>query len=183
MAVTSHDFTSLIRWTGDCGQGAADYRGYDRTWDIVTPGKTVIDCSNDPMPGGDPSRPNPEDLLLSALAACHMLLFLHLASRDGLVVKSYEDAPLGEGETAPDGAGRFVSATLRPRIGLASGIYPDAANRLHLEVARYCFIARSVGFPVHHDATYFTVQAAFHAFQCGMRKMARNCLPSLSRPR
>lgn len=156
MAAKPHDFTSLIRWTGDRGQGTADYRGYDRTWDIVTPGKPVIHCSNDPVLGGDPSRPNPEDLLLSALAACHMLWFLHLASRDGIVVKSYEDSPLGAGETAPDGAGRFVAATLRPRIGLAPGADPRAADALHAEVGRYCFIARSGSFPVHHEATYFT---------------------------
>ena len=47
------------------------------------------------MLGGDPARPNPEDLLLSALSACHMLWFLHLASGKGIVVRSYEDAPLG----------------------------------------------------------------------------------------
>lgn len=159
MTAKRHDFDSLIRWTGDRGQGTASYRGYDRTWDIVTPGKPVIHCSNDPMLGGDPTRPNPEDLLLSALAACHMLWFLHLASREGIVVRSYEDAPLGEGETAPDGAGRFLRVVLRPRIGLAVPAEErDAtaarADALHQEVGRYCFIARSVAFPVVYQPSY-----------------------------
>lgn len=155
-----HDFESLIRWTGDRGQGTASYRGYDRTWDIVTPGKPVIHCSNDPMLGGDPTQPNPEDLLLSALSACHMLWFLHLASREGIVVRSYEDAPLGVGETSPDGAGRFVRAVLRPRIGLDPGSDPAACEALHHEVGRYCFIARSVAFPVEHEPRYHVVPAA-----------------------
>src|SRR5262245_12884698 len=75
------------------------YRGYDRTWRIATPGKLPIECSNDPMLGGDPSKPNPEDLLLASLASCHMLWYLHLACNAGIVVKGYEDTPLGVGET------------------------------------------------------------------------------------
>lgn len=155
----TQDFHSLIRWTGDRGQGTSSYRGYDRTWDIVTPGKPVIHCSNDPMLGGDPARPNPEDLLLSALSACHMLWFLHLASGKGIVVRSYEDAPLGVGETAPDGTGRFVRAVLRPRIGLDPGSDRATADALHHEVGRFCFIARSVAFPVEHEAEYHVVAA------------------------
>lgn len=40
---------------------------------------------------------NPEDLLLSALSACHMLWYLHYASDVGIVVTSYSDSPLGVG--------------------------------------------------------------------------------------
>src|SRR5579871_4650165 len=96
---TKHDFTSLIVWTGTRGDGTRSYRGYDRTWEIRTPGKAVVQCSNDPLLGGDPSRANPEDLLISALSACHMLWYLHLASESGIVVVHYEDAPIGHGET------------------------------------------------------------------------------------
>ena len=116
-----HDFTSRIEWTGNRGEGTATYRGYDRTWDIATPGKPVIVCSNDPLLGGDPALPNPEDLLLASLAGCHMLWYLHLASAAGIVVTGYTDDPLGVGESEPDGTGRFVRALLRPRIELAAG--------------------------------------------------------------
>ena len=68
----THLYHSRVVWTGNRGQGTATYRGYDRTWDIAVPGKPVIACSNDPLLGGDPARMNPEDLLLSALSACHM---------------------------------------------------------------------------------------------------------------
>lgn len=66
-------YSSYIEWTGNCGDGTRSYRGYDRTWDVTTPGKPVIHCSNDPLLGGNPALPNPEDLLLASLAACHML--------------------------------------------------------------------------------------------------------------
>jgi hypothetical protein len=62
------------RWTGNRGEGTAHYRAYDRSWRIAVPGKPAIDCSNDPALGGDPTRMNPEDLLLSALAGCLALL-------------------------------------------------------------------------------------------------------------
>ncbi|HEV7370693.1 OsmC family protein [Arenibaculum sp.] len=149
-----HPYTCQIVWTGNRGEGTRRYRGYDRTWDIRTPGKPVIQCSNDPLLGGNPALPNPEDLLLSALSACHMLWYLHLASAAGIVVQAYSDDPVGIGETAPDGAGRFVRATLKPRIGVAAGTDLDRADAIHHEVHRYCFIARSVSFPIAYEATY-----------------------------
>lgn len=148
------DFTAAVRWTGDRGDANRTRRGYDRSWDIATPGKPVLGCSNDPALGGDPSKHNPEDLLLASLSACHMLWYLHLAQRDGIVVLAYEDAPVGHGETGPKGEGRFVGAVLRPTITLEAGADRTHADALHREVHDYCFIARSVNFPVHYAATY-----------------------------
>jgi len=149
-----HDYTSQIVWTGNRGEGTRRYQGYDRTWSIETPGKPVIYCSNDPLLGGDPGLPNPEDLLLSALASCHMLWYLHLASSAGVVVHGYRDTPLGVGESEPSGAGRFLSATLRPVIEVAAGTDTAKADALHHEIHDYCYIARSVNFPVDYAATY-----------------------------
>ena len=124
------------------------------TWNIETPGKPVINCSNDPLLGGDPGLPNPEDLLLSSLASCHMLWYLHLASKAGIVVRAYTDDPLGVGETLPNGASRFVRATLRPKIEVAPGTDLELADEIHHKIHDYCFIARSVNFPVNYEATY-----------------------------
>jgi organic hydroperoxide reductase OsmC/OhrA len=153
----SHDFTAEVAWTGDRGEGTRHYRGYDRTWRIETPGHAPVECSNDPMLGGDPTKPNPEDLLLSSLAACHMLWYLHLASNAGIVVRSYRDKPLGSGETGPRGEGRFVRATLRPVIEVERGADLAKADALHHEVHQFCFIARSVNFPIGYEATYLEV--------------------------
>ena len=149
-----HPFEAGIVWTGNRGEGTSHYRAYDRSWNMITPGKAEIHCSNDPMLGGDPTKYNPEDLLLSSLSACHMLWYLHLASAAGVNVVGYEDHPVGIGETLPNGAGRFVKATLRPRIQLAPGSDRDKADALHHEIHKYCFIARSVSFPVSYEASY-----------------------------
>jgi len=152
--MANHDYTARIVWTGNRGQGTASYRGYDRTWNVETPGKPVINCSNDPLLGGDPTLHNPEDMLIAALSACHMLWFLHLASDAGIVVEGYEDNPLAVGESLPSGAGRFLSATLRPHITLAPGSDPEAADSIHSRIHEVCFIARSVSFPVSYAASY-----------------------------
>jgi len=143
-----HQYTAAICWTGNRGTGTSAYRAYERSWDVETPGKPVIHCSNDPLLGGDPTRHNPEDLLLASLSSCHMLWYLHLCAVAGVVVEAYRDEPLGIGEVAPDGSGRFLSATLRPQIRISAASDPQKAREIHGEIHKYCFIARSVNFPV-----------------------------------
>ncbi len=154
MKARPHEFTAAVRWTGNRGQGTASYRGYDRTWDIATASKAIVHCSNDPLLGGDPSKHNPEDLLLASLSSCHMLWYLHLASDAGIAVHAYSDNPVGLGETLANGAGRFVSATLRPRVVVPTGTDLRRAAELHHEVHRFCFIARSVNFPVAYEPSF-----------------------------
>ena len=141
-------FSARIHWTGNRGAGSAHYRAYDRNWRIAVPGKAPIDCSNDPALGGDRARMNPEDLLLSALAGCHMLWYLHLAAEARLRVLAYTDQPEGRGETAPDGAGRFVEVLLNPCATVPEGTDLHRAASLHGEVHRFCYIARSLACPV-----------------------------------
>ncbi len=158
MKNSEHEFTATIRWTGNKGQGTRNYRGYDRTWDIATDAKAVVHCSNDPLLGGDPTKHNPEDLLLASLSSCHMLWYLHLASNAGIVVHGYVDSPVGVGETLSNGAGRFIHATLYPRAVVSKGTDLQLASRLHSEVHKYCFIARSVNFPVSYNASFEEVE-------------------------
>ena len=149
-----HQYVSNIVWTGNRGEGTSGYRAYDRTWDVALAGKPVIHCSNDPLLGGDPGKMNPEDLLLSALSACHMLWYLHYAAVDGVVVMRYEDTPLGLGEVGAGGAGRFTSAVLRPRIVLRAGCDLAVAQAIHGRIHEVCFIARSVNFPVRCEPAF-----------------------------
>lgn len=147
-------YTTRVVWTGNRGQGTASYRGYDRAWDVAVPGKPVIHCSNDPLLGGDPGKMNPEDLLLSALSACHMLWFLHYAAEAGLVVTGYEDRSVARAELGPGGAGRFTEAELRPQIHVQAPFDAEQAAALHHRIRDVCFIARSVAFPVRHAPRY-----------------------------
>ncbi|MGJ8526343.1 hypothetical protein LMG33818_002092 [Halomonadaceae bacterium LMG 33818] len=155
----SHAYISHIRWTGNRGAGTTHYHEYDRHWDIAIEGKPIIHCSNDPLLGGDPHKMNPEDLLLSALSACHMLWFLHYASEAGIVVTAYQDSPEAQGEVERGGAGRFINAELKPQIVIRKGDSDmskviEKASELHHAIHKVCFIARSVNFPVACSPEY-----------------------------
>jgi organic hydroperoxide reductase OsmC/OhrA len=146
-ASKEHRYAATVRWTGDRGAGTSSYRAYGRDHEISAAEKPSIPGSSDPAFRGDGARWNPEDLLVSALSACHMLSYLHLCAVAGIVVTAYEDCAEGTMRETPDGGGRFEGVVLRPRVTIASGD-PLEALRLHEEAHRLCFIASSVDFPV-----------------------------------
>lgn len=93
--------------------------------------------------GGNPSKADPEELLVASLSSCHMLWFLALARAEKIGVESYED----EAEGAMD-ATRFTRVVLRPRVAFASEIDAQRVESLHRRAHERCFIANSVRFPV-----------------------------------
>ena len=144
----THEYQALIAWTGNRGTGTSGYKAYDRSWDLKSPGKPVLACSNDPNLGGDKAKYNPEDMLIAALSSCHMLWYLHLCAVGGVTVTAYEDAPTGRLNMDRDGSGQFESVTLHPKVAVTAESDHDKARALHGEIHKYCFIARSVNFPV-----------------------------------
>jgi len=82
-----------------------------------------------------------------------MLWYLHLCSEAGVTVTSYKDNPLAMGEMLPSGAGRFVSITLRPTITITDDSDEKKALSIHHDIHQYCFIARSINFPVDIEAS------------------------------
>lgn len=147
-------YTLQVRWTGNRGAGTTRPRAYGRDHEVRAEGLPSILASADRPFHGDADRWNPELLLLAALAECHMLTYLFLATQRGIVVEAYEDAPEGVLEVHRDGSGEFTGVTLRPRVRIADPERSDEAMRLHDEVPNLCFIARSVSFPVRHEPTF-----------------------------
>jgi organic hydroperoxide reductase OsmC/OhrA len=151
MSLDEHRYALTVRWTGNLGAGTAAYRGYSRDHDVEIPGLPVLRGSADPAFHGDRNRYNPEQLLLAALSQCHMLSFLHVAVKHGLVVTAYEDHASGLMRTSRDGSGQFESVTLKPRVTVADPAAAELLEELHTEANKLCFIARSVNFPVLHE--------------------------------
>ena len=137
-----------IEWTGNTGEGTKTYRGYSRDHTITASGKPQILGSSDPSFRGDPSRYNPEDLLVTSLSACHMLSYLHLCAVNHVTVLDYRDAALGLMDENSDGSAQFTQVTLRPVVRIAFGDDQAIAQALHDKAHHLCFIARSVNFPV-----------------------------------
>ena len=149
-----HSYRVLTTWTGNLGTGTSQYRAYSRDHEISGPKKAApIAGSSDPAFRGDPARYNPEDLLVGALSACHMLWVLHLCADAGIVVTAYSDEPLGEVVEHANGAGQFEVVTLRPRMTITDPSRAAEALAIHHKVPEVCALARSVNFPVRHEPT------------------------------
>lgn len=148
-----HHYAARVRWTGNRGTGTTDYRAYGRDHVVEVAGKPPLQGSSDPKFRGDPTRFNPEELLVASLSACHMLWFLHLCADHGIVVETYSDDATGEMVTTPEGSGRFARVTLHPDASFRGGS-PELAARLHGRAHELCFIANSVNFPVGCEPIY-----------------------------
>jgi organic hydroperoxide reductase OsmC/OhrA len=147
----THQYDVHVAWTGNRGTGTSAYRAYSRDHVVTTEGRPALLGSSEPTFRGDPTRWNPELLLVASLAQCHMLWYLHLASTAGIVVVDYVDTAHGVMALDADGFGRFESVTLRPTVTITTPERTELAGRLHEDAAARCFIARSVNFPVHHE--------------------------------
>lgn len=154
-----HHYTVDIDWQGDLGTGTSGYRDYSRSVELRSIAADPIRGSADKPFRGDPERWNPEQLLLGALAQCHLLSYLHVAVTVGVVVTAYSDS--AEGTMTEDGAqsGSFTDVLLRPVVTVASADMVDAARAAHRRANELCFIANSVNFPVRHEPTILVAGA------------------------
>ena len=146
---SEHHFALSVEWIGNRGSGTSGYRDYGREGVVTAPQKTPIDASAARVFHGNAERWNPEELLIAALAECHMLSYLHCAVRHGVTVTAYRDEPTGTMVQEGNG-GHFTEVTLRPRVTLADPSQRELADSLHAEASENCFIAASVNFPVRH---------------------------------
>ena len=141
------------RWTGNLGGGTSGYRDYSRAHETTAPGKRqAIEGSSDPVYRGDAARYNPEELMVAALANCHMLWVLHLCADAGIVVTEYDDDAWGETVEHADGSGEMKRVILRPRVRITDASRSDDMTRIHARAHSLCTMARSVRFQVTHEA-------------------------------
>ncbi|GER22014.1 peroxiredoxin [Zafaria cholistanensis] len=151
MNLDLHRYAVALRWTGNRGSGTSTHRSYGRDHVVSAAGLPDLPGTADPTFHGDRDRWNPEQLLLAALSQCHMLSYLHVAVKHGVVVAGYSDAAEGTLRLNRDGSGEFTEAMLRPRVELADESQRALADSLHQAAHDVCFIARSVNFPVRHS--------------------------------
>ncbi len=127
---TDNRYSRAHRWRFD---GGADVPASSSPWVV-------------PVPMSDPAGVDPEEALVASLSSCHMLWFLALAARKGLVVDEYEDAASGVLGRDASGKQAMTSVTLRPRTRFSGENRPTPADiaSLHHAAHEECFIARSV---------------------------------------
>jgi organic hydroperoxide reductase OsmC/OhrA len=128
-------------------RASADFRydSYNREHQVSFGGGLEITASAAPEYRGKAEHPNPEEALVWALSSCHMLTFLAVAAKRGLVVDRYEDHAVGVLAKNEAGKLAITRVTLRPRIAWGGEPPPaETVARIHEASHRECFIASSV---------------------------------------
>ena len=155
----NHTYQTNLVWTGNTGEGTKTYSGYSRAHEISVEGKPVISGSSGPHFRGDKSRYNPEEMLVAALSACHLLSYLHQCASAGIVVVDYEDEASGTMVETENGGGHFTEVVLRPRVSISPDSDREKASALHHKAHELCFIASSVNFPVRAEPVVIVAEA------------------------
>lgn len=132
-----------IALTWKKGEAPFTYDTYPRNHKITFKNGEAVTFSAAPVYKGDPTKGDPEDMLVAALSSCHMLSFLAVAARKKITVLSYEDDAVGFMEK--EGGKLWITRTvLRPKVTFETA--PDAAviAEMHHLAHEQCFIANSV---------------------------------------
>ena len=141
----THEFTGELVWKRG-GEGVA------RSNHTVTfARRPPFEVSAAPQYQGDPTRLNPEELFLAAIASCQLLTYLALAPRAEVEVLHYEDRATAV-LAIVDRKMRIQSVALRPRITIA-GTDEAAARGLVEKAHEGCFIANSVTCEIRVEPT------------------------------
>jgi organic hydroperoxide reductase OsmC/OhrA len=121
------------------------YQTYNRAheWQFAA---TTVPASATKEYRGDEARVNPEEALVAALSACHMLTFLAVVAKRKLSLDSYRDEAVGVLEKNTAGRLAITRVTLRPKVVWTGGVTVSAEDlaKMHHDAHEGCFIANSV---------------------------------------
>lgn len=142
------DYRMELEWTRN-GAVFTDNR-YSRRHRWLFDGGAEVPASSSPhvvpLPYSDAAAVDPEEAFVASLSSCHMLWFLSVAAKQGLVVESYRDKPVGIMSKDLSGNLAMTCVTIHPEVRFAGERMPtnEQLLALHHEAHGRCFIANSV---------------------------------------
>jgi organic hydroperoxide reductase OsmC/OhrA len=143
-----------IAWTKE--SESFKYEDYNRghAWTFPKSG-IVVKATAAPKYRGRPDAVDPEEALVASISSCHMLTFLALCARRGILVESYVDDAVGWLEPNEERRHAITRVVLKPSVTFAEGHRPDASTlaKIHEESHEQCFIANSVKTAITVDAS------------------------------
>lgn len=142
--MSEHIFTTALSWKRSTSDFV--YETYDRGHEVKSGSGITLPSSAAPSFKGDPTRINPEEMLLAAISSCHMLTFLAVAAKKRFVVDNYVDAATAVMEKNAEGKLAVTKATLRPQVTFSGEKRPTAEElaQMHHTAHGGCFVANSV---------------------------------------
>jgi organic hydroperoxide reductase OsmC/OhrA len=139
---------AFIRWSRTSPDFCAGRYSREHTWQFdggvtvpASPSPSVV-----PTPFSNPASVDPEEAFVAAVSSCHMLTFLHLASKEGFQVDAYSDEAVGVMTRNENGVPWVSSITLNVRIDYSGSRLPTPQDEesLHHHAHEQCFIANSI---------------------------------------
>ena len=118
---------------------------YNRDHEWEFPGGVSLEASAAVAYHGHEARVDPEQALVAAVSSCHMLTFLAICARKGLVIDRYVDSAVGYLEKNQASRLAVTHIELSPEIEFAENAPSEAElKELHEKAHQQCFIANSV---------------------------------------
>ena len=143
----AHEYRATVVWRRDGEDFVKGRYGRGHEWRFDGGVRVPASASPSvvPLPYSREDAVDPEEAFIAALSSCHMLTFIDMARRAGIVVDSYQDEAVGHMERIGPGKHAITRVTLKPRIVFQDAV-PDAARlgELHHQAHGACFIANSV---------------------------------------
>lgn len=147
--MTIHTYQITLNWQGNLTHSATGYTDYSRNFLVSHLGKENIYGSADRVSMGDPTRWNPEQLLIAAASACHKLWYLHLCAVNHLHVTHYVDDAYAEVQKAEDGKkGQIIKIVLCPQVTFHDDVDITLALQLHQDAYAQSVIANAISTPL-----------------------------------
>lgn len=141
-------YTALVRWERGEATFLDDKYSRAHTWEFDGGLSVPASASPDivPSPMAVAANVDPEEAFVASLASCHMLFFLSIAAKRGVIVDRYTDNATGFMEQNERGRMAITRVVLRPeaRYGRTSDPTRDEIERMHHQAHGLCFIANSV---------------------------------------
>ncbi len=157
----THTFAISLAWRHSPASNGETLREYSRDADISAADHVTVGVSAAGGFAGDVTRWNPEELLMGALAQCHMLSFLWVAHSEGVEVQSYEDSVTGEMQMR-GGSGAMTRVTLRPTVVVTTESDSRRIEEFHERAKAMCVIRSSVNFPVLLESSVLVSSPRVH---------------------
>lgn len=141
----NHDFEIRLRWRKTHPSAREIGGEYSHESILTSDNHAALVASAAEGFGGDVRLWNPEELLMAAIAQCHMLSFLYVAHEAGIEIDDYVDETRGT-MVYHGGQGSMTTVTLRPTITTTAS--EADVDRLHEEAKAMCVMRASVNFPI-----------------------------------
>ena len=152
------DYTATVAWERN-GAIFTDNR-YSRGHSWRFDGGVEVPASSSPHVVPEPlsvaAAVDPEEAFVASVSSCHMLWFLSIAAKHGLVIDSYRDDAVGIMGRNPKGKIVVATVRLQPRVSFSGAKIParDEITSLHHEAHEACYIANSITTEVKCEPVY-----------------------------